>query len=360
MALLDWIIILVEVLLIGYIGSILGKLIHAFIVRGMKFLSKRTALTLDDILLQYIENPLRLSIVVLVILLMSGIVPNLMVVQTTMMTYGLAILVILISYTLSETVGAILRWYYEVSKTKQTQFLDLTLLPFIRKITRIVFITAGGIIALSLIGVEVSGLLAISSVVVLILGLASQESLANIFAGLVLQLDRPASYGDYVRTLNGEILRLQKIGSRSAKFTDIDGNLVVISNSEFAKLRLTNLTNLRAGFHTMLSTEVPVRIPIARIEEILFQIFQKEAAQKTATKGGHVIVERMNRDWYIILIPVVARDADSYLTIRDKINRAIIEESQKTLPLPTQETPKVEESKKRKTHEKKNPAPSTM
>ncbi len=323
---LEWALILIEVIVIGYLGSTLGKFIHAGIVKGMKFLSKRTALTLDDILLQYVENPLRLSITVLAILLMSGIVPNLQVVQTTMMTYGLAILVILIAYTLSETVGAFLRWYYEVSKTRQTQFLDLTLLPFVRKVTRIVFITAGGIIALSLVGVEVSGLLAISSVVVLILGLASQESLANIFAGLVLQLDRPASYGDYVRTLNGDILRLQKIGSRSAKLVDLDGNIVVMSNSELAKQRLTNLSNLRAGFHTNLTTEIPHRIPFAKVEEVLERFFQKESTKKTTTRASPMQVERITKDGYVIQIPILVKDAESFLSIRDRINRAILEE----------------------------------
>lgn len=323
---LDWIIILVEVGVIGYLGSTLGKFIHAGIVKGMRFLSKRTALTLDDILLQYVENPLRLSIVVLSILLMSGIVPNLAVVQTAMMTYGLAILVIMIAYTLSETVGAILRWYYEISKTRQTQLLDLTLLPFIRKVTRIVFITIGSVIALSLIGVDVSGLLAITSVGILILGLASQESLANIFAGLVLQLDRPASYGDYVRTINGDILRLQKIGSRSAKLLDLDGNVVVMSNSELAKQRLTNLSNLRTGFHTTITAEFSHKISLSKVESVLGHFFQQENTKKTSTRASPLLVERVTKDGYFISIPVVVKDAEAFLAIRDRINRTILDE----------------------------------
>ncbi|QQR93066.1 MAG: mechanosensitive ion channel family protein [Candidatus Iainarchaeum archaeon] len=323
---LEWILVLLEVIAIGYLGSILGKIIHAFIVKGMKFLSKRTTVTLDDILLQYIENPLRLSITVLSILLMSGLVPNLLVVQSAMMTYGVAILVILIAYTLSESVGAILRWYYEISKTRQTQFLDLTLLPFIRKVTRIVFITVGGIIALSLIGVDVSGLLAITSVGVLILGLASQESLANIFAGLVLQLDRPASYGDYVRTLNGDILRLQKIGSRSAKFHDLDGNLVVMSNSELAKQRLTNLSNLRTGFHTNIQADIPAKIPPGKIDEILSQFFKNESTKMSSTRASPSLVEKIAKDGYSISIPIAVKDAEDFLSIRNRINRAILHE----------------------------------
>ncbi len=325
MSILEWAIVGSEVLIIGIIANYLGKYIHATIVRLIKFVSKRTTLTLDDYLIQYVENPLRLSIVVLTILLMSGVIPNLQIVQTTLSTYSTAILIFLIAYTLSEGVGALLRWYYEESQKKQVQPLDVTLLPFIRKVTRIVFLTLGSVIALSTIGVEVSGLLAVTSVGVLILGLASQESLANIFAGLVLQLDRPAAYGDYVRTLNGDILRLEKIGSRSAKFVDLDGNRVVMSNSELAKQRLTNLSNLRTGFHASFSAEIPGRIPISQIEELLSQLFQKDSTKKTGAKGNPILIERVTKDGYTITISLTVKNAESYIEMRDKINRSLVE-----------------------------------
>jgi len=325
MELLDWLIVLVEVLVIGYIGSQVGKVIHSILVRGMKYLSRRTTLTLDDILLQYVEHPLRMSITVLAILLMSGIVPNLSVVQEAINSYGSAILIVLIAYTLSEGVGALLRWYYEISKTRQSQTLDLTLLPFIRKVTRIVFITIGSVIALSTIGVDISGLLAITSVGVLVLGLASQESLANIFAGLVLQLDRPAAYGDYVRTLNGDILRLNKIGGRSAKFQDLDGNVVVISNSELAKQRLTNLSNLRTGFHTSLTADIPHKVPIAEVEKRIEEFFKLERVKKSATRANPILVEKISKDGYTISISLAVKDAENFLSVRDSLNRSLVE-----------------------------------
>lgn len=321
----DWLVIIAELALIAIVGSYIGKVVHAVAVQVIRRLAKRTTLTLDDFLLQYVEYPLRLSITILAILIMSGIVPNLTIVQTALSTYGGAILIVLISYTLAEGVGAVLRWFYEESQAKQSSSFDLTLLPFIRKTTRIIFICVGAVIALSTIGVEVSGLLAVTSVGVLILGLASQESLANIFAGLVLQLDRPAAYGDYVRTLNGDILRLQKIGSRSAKLVDLDGNIVVMSNSELAKQRLTNLSNLRAGFHSPFSAEIPSRIPVEDVEKVITQIFQKENTKKSSAKANPILVERVTREGYFVSIPIVARDAESFVSIRDKINRALVE-----------------------------------
>ncbi|MEK6821536.1 MAG: mechanosensitive ion channel domain-containing protein, partial [archaeon] len=207
----------------------------------------------------------------------------------------------------------------------------------VRKITRIIFITLGSVLALSTIGVEISGLLAVTSVGVLILGLASQESLANIFAGLVLQLDRPAAYGDYIRTLNGDILRLQKIGSRSTRLTDVEGNTVVMSNSEFAKQRLTNLSNLRTGFHTTLTAEIPNKIPVSQIEGVLTQFFQKESAKKTATRANPVIVEKIAKDSYVVSIALAVKDAENFLSIRDQLNRLLAEEIRTSLSTPSKD-----------------------
>jgi small-conductance mechanosensitive channel len=55
-------------------------------------------------------------------------------------------------------------------------------------------------------------------------------------------MDRPYHYGDYLRLPGGEIAIVRKIGMRSAKLEDMHHNTMIISNSEFAKIRVTNLS----------------------------------------------------------------------------------------------------------------------
>ncbi|MBM3282478.1 MAG: hypothetical protein FJY86_04035 [Candidatus Diapherotrites archaeon] len=72
------------------------------------------------------------------------------------------------------------------------------------------------------------------------------------------------------------------------------------------------------------------RIPIEKMEETITQIFQKESSNKKSTvKGSPISVERVTREGYVISIPIVAKDAESFLSIRDKINRSIVSENQK-------------------------------
>lgn len=78
----EWFLIAGEVLLLGIIGNYAGKLIHGVALQIIKRITKRTTLTLDDYLIQYVEYPLRVSITILTILLISGVIPNLAIVQS--------------------------------------------------------------------------------------------------------------------------------------------------------------------------------------------------------------------------------------------------------------------------------------
>ena len=127
------------------------------------------------------------------------------------------------------------------------------------KVTSIAIMCVGIAAALAVIGFDISGVIAVASVTSLILGLASQETLANIFAGLALQLDRQFVYGEHLRFTTGEVARLQKIGVRSSRLEDGNGSIMVISNSELAKQRLTNLSRPGQSFKSNLQVELPLR-----------------------------------------------------------------------------------------------------
>ncbi len=327
--LIDWIIIGIEVLIIALIGNGIAKISYGWFLGLIRRVTKRTRFTLDDYLLQYLEHPLRIGMMVLSILIVSGLIPNLSVVQQSIFQYGIAILIMLTAYALAEAIGAILRWYYESARTTGKHEFDLSLLPFIRKITRLIFLVIGTVIALSFVGVDVSGLLAVTSVGVLILGLASQESLANIFAGLVLQLDRPAQYGDYVRTPQGDILRLQKIGSRSSKLLDLEGNTVVLSNSELAKQRLTTLSRNGKGFRATIQVEIPIRKSFSETQKIIVNALSSENKKEASTRDPRISIERMSKDAYLISISFMASDADDFISTRHHIHEILLVHAQK-------------------------------
>lgn len=229
------------------ISVAIGRLAGPIVVKVLEVFTSRTKNKLDDRIIEAIKVPLESFFFLLVFYFLLHSFPDLADAAKLLDSYTIAILVLIATFMFSEASGAIIRWYYEeghrarggrIGKVE----LDLSLLPLVRKVTKLLIYAAGAIVALSTVGFDITGLLAISSVLGIIVGLASQETLANIFAGIAIQIDRPYHYGDYLRLPSGDIAVVQKIGMRSTKLEDTQHNTIIVSNSEFAKMRITNLS----------------------------------------------------------------------------------------------------------------------
>jgi MscS family membrane protein len=225
------------------VSVILGRLAGPIVVRVLEFFSGKTKSTLDDRIIAAVKVPLESFFFLIVFYFLIHSFPELSEAASFLEKYTYAILVVIGTFMLSEASGAAIRWYYdEGHKSARVVKVDLSLLPLVRKVTKLIIYVVGITLALSTTGFDVTAIIAVTSVAGLILGLASQETLANVFAGIALQVDRPYHYGDYLKLPSGEVVRLSKIGMRTTKMEDMSHNTMIISNSEFAKLRVINLS----------------------------------------------------------------------------------------------------------------------
>jgi len=227
--------------IVALAGSFIVARAAYWAFKGMaKFFTGKTRTTLDDRILDAIRKPLELILIVASFIYAASVVEGLAFWANTIKSFSLAIFALLAGYLLSEATGAFFRWYYEEGSKEKMVRMDVTLLPLLRKVTKVIIYVVATSIALSFLGVDVTAILAIGSITGLIIGLAGQETLANFFAGVALLTDRPFSYGDVIRFPTGEVAVLKRIGLRSSVLEDLDHNMVVISNSELAKQRITN------------------------------------------------------------------------------------------------------------------------
>ncbi len=304
---MDWLSILVIVAeLLGIIvgGFFIGKFLHFIFVRIFKAFASKTKTSFDDIVLEYVEGPVNAIIIVILVFVISNFLENLNFIRDIILKYAFAFLALLVAYTLAEFVGAVLKWYYVEGRKKADFGVDVSILPFIRKVSRIVILLLGITYALSLFGIEVTAIFAITSVVAIVLGLASQESLANIFAGMTLQLDRPCKYDEVIRLASGEIVKLEKIGTRSTRLEDIDGKVVVLSNSEFAKQRIVRLSS-PDGFLASLQADVPLHTEVKILEGFLKK---KVSSRLIQSPSISVSVEKVGKDTLSLSITFIVAD----------------------------------------------------
>lgn len=324
----DFALIIVELIIILIIGFYFGKFLHYLIMNFIIFFAKKTRSSLDDILIEYLEKPLEVLVVVLFFTFVTSFFENLAFISFQLKSYFDSILFLVGAYFISELTGGLIKWYYEEGKDK-LKLIDVSFLPLIRKVSKIVILGFGITLSLASLGIDVSGIFTITAVIGIVLGLASQETLANIFAGIALQLDRPVIYKDYIRFVTGEIARLEKIGIRSSKLRDLNGNLIIISNSEFAKQRLINLSRPFDNFPVVLSFEFPTSLNYKKPVSFLEKRAKSLEENFGLNKGTLVFIDSVKKDSYVVSVKFSVKKPDKIEEAKRLFNESVLELLQK-------------------------------
>ena len=318
---------------IGYIAGLfaislaVGGISGPILVVALEYLTRKTKSTLDDRVIAAIKVPLESCFFIIVFYLLLHAVPELSDAAKFLESYTIAIIIVIGTFMLSEGSGAAIRWYYdEGHKSSRVVKVDLSLLPLVRKVTKLLIYVVGLTLALSTTGFDVTGILAVTSVAGLILGLASQETLANIFAGIALQLDRPFHYGDSLKLPSGEIAKLDKIGMRTTRLTDVWENTIIISNSEFAKLRITNLSLPDDISIVAVQSELPLGSDFEALKrQIVASLAREKPKGLLGEKGFSLSIDAVKPSTALVSFSFWVKDYGNADGIRQVVNRAILD-----------------------------------
>ncbi len=125
----------------------------------------------------------------------------------------------------------------------------------VRLFSRLIRILIIIVIALGVaqyLGFSISSLLTFGGVGGIVMGFAAKDMLSNIFGGLMIQMDKPFSTGDWIRSGKFEGV-VEKIGWRMTRIRTFSKNPVYIPNSIFASIPI----------------ETPSRMTNRRIKEVI-------------------------------------------------------------------------------------------
>ncbi|MEM4554948.1 MAG: mechanosensitive ion channel [Candidatus Anstonellaceae archaeon] len=316
-----------------FISVILGKIIGPIISSILQQLAYKTKTTLDDRIIKAIKTPIESYSFLAVFYILLHLIPEMVEAAAFLEMYVLAILIVITTFMLSEISGAIIRWYYEEGQQEQrirSKVLrlgfDASLLPLVRKVTKLAIYVIGFTFALQQIGFDITGILAITTVTALIIGLASQETLANVFAGIALQIDRPYHYGDYIRLPTGEIAIVRKIGMRSTKLEDLNHNTIILSNSEFAKMRVTNLSLPDNESIVQVMAEVPHTTDLARLQKEIVQHLEKKKLPGLLRERGYSLtIDSVKPSSVVISFNFWVKDYSNAARIKNEVNQKIFD-----------------------------------
>ena len=131
-------------------------------------------------------------------------------------------------------------------------------MAIIRLLISFALFTIAVIIILSNMGVNVSGLLAGLGIGGIAIGLAAQGIFSDLFAALSIIFDRPFSNGETIR-YDQTIATVERIGLKSTRLRSINGELLIISNTNLLSKEIANFARLerrRVTFKLILAYEI--------------------------------------------------------------------------------------------------------
>lgn len=198
---------------------------------------------------------------------------NLVSVTEALLFIALVIILLIVSF---RYINVFLDWYSQKINASDNRNLSGSLIPLLKKVSKIILFALAVVIVLAKFDVDISAFVVSLGVGSLAIALAAQETLSNMISGFIIMTDRPFRIGDRIRYADNQIGDVVDIGIRSTKILDFDNNIVIIPNNEIVKSRLVNITYPNSLTRVVVEVGVAYGSDIKKVKEILLAIADQD------------------------------------------------------------------------------------
>lgn len=178
------------------------------------------------------------------------------------------------------------------------------------------------------LGFNVSAIVAGLGIGGVAVALAAQTILGDLFNYFVIFFDRPFEQGDFI-IVDDSMGVIEKIGIKSTRIRSLDGEQIVISNSNLTASRIRNYKRMqqrRAIFEIGVTYETPAsklkQIPVI-IRSIVDQIREARLDRAHFKKFGPYSLD------FEVVYFILSADYNKYMDVQQQINLAIMEAFEK-------------------------------
>jgi MscS family membrane protein len=222
-------------------SSIIGKVVYWFFSTVVRVFTSKTKTRLDDIIVDMVEEPIVLAIIVTGIwFALSLLVLPDMAASAVSHSYSL-ILAILAGWMASRLFDALYLEYLVPWAEKTDNDLDDQLMPILRKGIKMIIWILAIIIGLNNAGYDVGALIAGLGIGGLALAMAAKDTVSNVFGGVTIFTDKPFRLKDRI-IVSGYDGTVEEIGVRSTRLKTLAGRIVTIPNAKFADAPVENIS----------------------------------------------------------------------------------------------------------------------
>ena len=242
----------------------------------LKRLAARTQTTLDDLLLDLLNGPVKIVAFVIFLHIGLGIFQWPPAVQNVLSKLMVVIVAASLTYMLIKLIDLLLGvWVRKATGARDEQF-HKQLLPILSRTLKVFVIIVSFLVTAPHLGLNITGLIASLSIGGLALGLAAQDTLANVFGAVAVLTDKPFHVGDRIQldAVDGVV---ETIGFRSTRVRNMDGHLVTNPNKTVGNATITNVTR-RPNIRTIINLGITYDSDdqkIARAVALLQEVYRK-------------------------------------------------------------------------------------
>lgn len=221
------------------LALVIRNLFERILTQYLSAWAKKTRIEWDDLLLESVQKPLGLVVLISFLLLsytnlQFGVSINLYL--SKVLSISLSVAVFWVIYNLIDVFAEYLT--HVTGRTENS--LDDQLVPLIRKTLRVFIVVLGVIVILQNNGYNVASLIAGLGIGGLAVALAAKDTLANFFGSITIFVDRPFRMGDWIKTSAAEGT-VEEVGFRSTRIRTFYNSVVSVPNSSLANSEIDNL-----------------------------------------------------------------------------------------------------------------------
>ncbi len=234
--LLDWIIALAYIL-----GSVvIARILYKIFSNKVKKWTAETESEIDDVLVDAVEEPICISIVLLGFWLGYSHLELESFDQFVFKVFDIAV-VLTVTWLASRILNALVGHMLGRLSEKRQESMVNDMAPILKKTLGFGVWSLGIIMALNNSGYDVGALLAGVGIGGIAMAMAAKDFVANIFGGITVFIDRPFRVGDRVK-VSGIDGTVSEIGIRSTRLITLEGRTVTIPNNQFTNTVVENVT----------------------------------------------------------------------------------------------------------------------
>lgn len=222
-------------------GIIVGRLLYWFSSKILKKLTSKTTTSLDDIIIDMMEEPMVGAVILWGLWIALGRLELSVGFDNGISTAYKILIVLNITWFAARMVNSLIKEYLIPFAEKEDNSLDGHIISIIQKTLAAVIWIIGGIMALKNAGVDVGALIAGLGIGGLAFALAAQDTVKNIFGGFTIFTDKPFRIGDLIK-VNDITGFVEDIGMRSIRLRTLAGRLVTIPNYKIVDSSIENIT----------------------------------------------------------------------------------------------------------------------